>query len=222
MADPVKSRRRYDSARRREQAQATRRAILDAAAALFAERGYVTTTIDAIAGRAGVSPETVYSVFGTKRAVLAEIVDVSIAGGNQAPPILEQGWVHDMRAERSIRRRLLILARNGRMILERRAAIDEVVSGAAAADPEIAELWARGKAQRLIGQRRLLEIVVGKGRLRTGMDLDTAADVLYAIGSPETYRLLVVDRGWSGPRFERWYRETLERLLLGRTTWPRC
>jgi hypothetical protein len=42
----------------------------------------------------------------------------------------------------------------------------------------------------------------------------TAADVLYAIGSPETYRLLVVDRGWSGARFERWYGETLTRLLF--------
>jgi len=42
-----------------------------------------------------------------------------------------------------------------------------------------------------------------------------AAAILYAIGSPETYRLLVVDRGWSGARFERWYGETLERLLLG-------
>jgi hypothetical protein len=44
--------------------------------------------------------------------------------------------------------------------------------------------------------------------------LGTAADVLYAIGSPETYRLLVVDRGWSGSRFERWYGETLAMLLF--------
>jgi len=35
-----------------------------------------------------------------------------------------------------------------------------------------------------------------------------------AIGSPETYLLLVADRGWSGSRFERWYDDTLERLLL--------
>ena len=40
------------------------------------------------------------------------------------------------------------------------------------------------------------------------------ADVLYAIGSPETYRLLVEDRGWSAARFERWYADTLKRLLL--------
>jgi hypothetical protein len=48
----------------------------------------------------------------------------------------------------------------------------------------------------------------------------SAADILYAIGSPEMYRLLVVDRGWSGDRFERWYAETLSAcywadLILG-------
>jgi hypothetical protein len=48
------------------------------------------------------------------------------------------------------------------------------------------------------------------------VDLETAADILYALGSPETYRLLVVDRGWSASQFERWYGQTLERLLLDR------
>jgi len=56
MPQPVKGRRVYDSPRRREQARATRKAILDAARALFTERGYVATTIDAIAATAIVSP----------------------------------------------------------------------------------------------------------------------------------------------------------------------
>ena len=86
--------------------------------------------------------------------------------------------------------------------------------GAAAADPEIAALWERGRAQRFAGQRALLRIVVGAADLRTNLDLETAADILFAIGSPEVYRLLVVDRGWSGAQFEHWYGDALERLLL--------
>lgn len=214
MKTPVKRRRAYDSPRRREQAQATRRVVIDAARALFVERGYVATTMDAIAGRATVSPETVYAVFGTKRALLSELVDVSIAGDENAAPILKQGWVQEMRDDPDPRRRLAILVRNGLAILERRAPVDEVVRGAAAADPDIAALWQRGKAQRYAGQRELLRVVVGKADLRAGIDLETAADVLFAIGSPEIYRLLVVDRGWSGSRFERWYGETLERVLF--------
>ena len=119
-----------------------------------------------------------------------------------------------MRDEPDPRRRLRILAGNGRAILERRSAIDEVVRGGAAADPEIATLWERGRAQRFEGQRGLLRIVVGAADLRTNLDLETAADILFAIGSPEVYQLLVVDRGWSGTRFEAWYGDALERLLF--------
>lgn len=193
----------------------TREAILEAARRLFLDHGYVATTIDAIASEAAVSPETIYAVFGTKRAVLSELIDVSIAGDGDAPPILEQAWVQEMRAESDPRRRLTILAKNGRAILERRAPIDEVIRGAANADAAIAELWERGKAQRYAGQLELLRIVVGKEGLRAGMALRTGADILYAIGSPETYRSLVVDRRWSGARFEKWYEETLACLLLG-------
>jgi AcrR family transcriptional regulator len=192
----------------------TRRSILEAARALFVEAGYVTTTIGAIAARADVSPETIYATFGTKRALLSALVDVSIAGGAEAPAILDQQWVQQLRDEPDLRRRVRVLARFGSAILERRAAIDEVIRGAAGADPDIAALWARGKAERLAGQRALLEIVIGDGRLGNGLDLDTAADIVYAVGSPETFQLLVSDRGWSASRFEHWYREALERLLL--------
>ena len=92
--------------------------------------------------------------------------------------------------------------------------MDEVVRHAAATDPQIAALRDVGKAQRLAGQRELLRIVIGGSSLRRGLDLDAAADAIYAIGGPETYRLLVVDRGWTGDRFEQWYGDTLERILF--------
>ena len=62
--------RQYRSALRDEQARATRRRIVDAGAALFVESGYVPTTIDAIAERAGVSRRTVFTSVGGKAAVL--------------------------------------------------------------------------------------------------------------------------------------------------------
>ena len=203
-----------DYARRRERAKATRTRVLDAANALFIERGYVASTIEAIADRADVSPETVYSTFGNKRSLLSELVDVSIAGGESAPPVLLQDWVREMREEPDVHRRVRMLAERGSAILERRADIDEVVRGAASADPEIATLRDLGMAQRFAGQRELLRIVVGADNLREGLDLATATDILYAVGSPETFRLLVVDRGWSLTRFERWYGDTLDRLLF--------
>jgi AcrR family transcriptional regulator len=214
MSKAVKRRRTYDSPRRREQAWATRRAILQAARELFVQRGYVATTIDAIAASAGVSPETVYATFKNKRSLLSQVIDVSMAGDDAPVPILERNWVQTMRDEPDPRRRLHILARNGRLILERTAPIREVLRGAAVVDPEMACLWELNKAQRFAGQRELLRILTERTPLREGLTAKKAADVLFAIGSPETYRLLVVDRGWSADRFERWYADTLARLLL--------
>jgi AcrR family transcriptional regulator len=214
MAEGPVERRRYASPRRKEQALATRRAILDAARELFVERGYVAATIDAIAGRASVSPETVYATFKNKRSILSRLIDVSMAGDDAPVPILERSWVNEMRDELNPDRRVQILARNGRLILERTAPIHEVLRGAAAADPEIAGLLERNKAQRFAGQRVLLGILTERSPLREGLDAKTAGDIVFAIGSPETYRLLVVDRRWSADRFERWYADTLARLLL--------
>jgi AcrR family transcriptional regulator len=207
-------RRAYDSPRRRDQALATRRAILEAARGLFVDDGYVATTIEAIASRAGVSPETIYATFGNKRSLLSQVIDVSIAGDDAPVPVMERSWVREMRDEPDPQRRLRILARNGRSILERTTPIYEVLRGAAPADAEISALWERNKAQRFAGQRELLRVLAAGGALREGLTARAAADILFAIGSPETYRLLVVDRGWSADRFEHWYADTLARLLL--------
>ncbi len=214
MSSTVSPRRHYNSPRRRKQAGATRRAILDAAREGFVARGYVATTIEAIAAAASVSPETIYATFRTKRALLAALIDVSIAGDDEPKPLMERPWVQRLRDEPDTHRRVAILASAGRAILERRSAVDEVVRGAAAADAEIAALLPAGKADRHAGQRELLRLVAGADGLRPDLTLDEAADVLYALGSPETWRQLVDERAWSPERFERWYAEAIERLLL--------
>ncbi|MGH2596248.1 MAG: TetR/AcrR family transcriptional regulator [Actinomycetota bacterium] len=215
MPRSVKSRRTYDSPRRREQARATRGAVLDAARRLFVERGFVATTIQSIADHAGVSPETVYATFGSKRSLLSSVLDVSIAGDDAMAPLLERPWVREMRDEPDPRRRVQILAKNGTLILQRVTPIYEVLRGAASADPEIASLWEQYKSQRFAGQRELVRIVGTGGSLRAGLSVDVATNTVFAIGSPETYRLLTVDRGWSPTRFERWYADTIAQLLLG-------
>lgn len=214
MSEPVKPRRGYDSPRRREQAGATRRALLDAARELFIERGYVGATIEAIASHAQVSPETVYATFTNKRTLLAAVFDMSIVGDDAEVPVLEREWVKQLHEEPDAGRRVQILARNGRLILERIAPIVEVLRGAASVDPAIASIWESYTTQRLAGQRELVRLVGGGRAFRRGLTVEKAADIVFAIGSPETYRLLTVDRAWTPARFERWYADTLTRLLL--------
>ena len=214
MTKRVKPRRSYDSPRRREQADATQGAILDAARALFVERGYVATSVQAIADRARISAATVYQAYGNKRSILARLVDVSIAGDEAPTPVLGRPWVQALREEPDLHSRVRILAREGTQMLGRRAPIDAVVAAAAATDSEIAALWRQMGEERHAGQARLLQLVVGDAGLRPGLTRAAAADVLYAVGSPETYRAMVDDRGWSSARFERWYADTLLRLLF--------
>ena len=208
--------RAYDSPRRRDQARATRRSILSAAQDLFVAQGYVATTIEAIAGRANVSPETVYATFKNKRSILSELIDVSTAGDDAPVPILARPWVKAMREEPDPQRRVRLLAHQGRLILERTAPVYEVLRAAAASDPRIATLWETSKAQRFAGQRELFRVLTADAQVRAGLTARSAADTVFAIGSPESYRLLVVDRGWSPARFERWYADTLARLLFDR------
>ena len=63
--------------RREEYSAATRRALLDSATTLFAERGYARTSLDEIAAGARVTKGALYGHFGSKqdlfRAVLEEL-----------------------------------------------------------------------------------------------------------------------------------------------------
>jgi AcrR family transcriptional regulator len=165
--------------------------------------------MQALAEHAGVSPATVYATFVTKRAVLSALVDISIAGDDAPVAILDRPWVAQLREEPDLGRRIGLLAHHGRLMLERRAAVDEVLRAAATADGEIAAMWQQAKAQRFMGQKVLLGIVAGASLRLTG----EAVDALYAIGSPETYGLLVRDRGWSPARFERWYATSIRELM---------
>jgi AcrR family transcriptional regulator len=72
--------------RRRNDAQASRRALLDAAGALFDERGYQGATLRDIGERAGVDPALVARYFGGKEGLyLAVLEDVEPAPGSDDP-----------------------------------------------------------------------------------------------------------------------------------------
>src|ERR1700674_5432595 len=92
MAEPVKTKRRYDSPRRRAQAAATRSDILEAAQRLFEQGGYAATTMDAIATEAAVALKTVYVAFDTKSGLLRALWNHLLRGGRDDVPVAEQQW----------------------------------------------------------------------------------------------------------------------------------
>src|SRR5438552_11937761 len=110
MAEAVKGKRRYDSSRRRDQAAATRRDILEAAQRLFERQGYAATTMAAIAAEAGVALKTVYIAFEVKSGVLRALWNLLLRGDADAAPVAERAWYREILDEPDPARQLRLTA----------------------------------------------------------------------------------------------------------------
>src|SRR3954469_6189783 len=207
MAEPVKPR-RYDSPRRRAQAEATRREILEAAERLFVRDGYAATTMAAIAREAGVALKTVYVAFETKSGVLRALWNLRLRGDRDDVPVAEQEWYRAVLEEPDPERQLRINASNSRTGKLRIAGLLEVIRSAAQVDPDIAALWARIGTEYRANQRVIVESVSEKGALRSEIDVERAADILWTLNHPNVWQLLVAERGWTPEQYERWCADT--------------
>jgi AcrR family transcriptional regulator len=200
--------RRYHSPRRTQQAEATRRAILQAARKLFAEHGYQATTLQAIAQEAAVAIPTLYAVFGSKAAILSALV--KSAGADDDIRALAGSAF----AEPDPRRQLRLAAQVIRAIHERDADIMDLLWQAGGGDPDLAAAWRQSHQQQLARQGELMGVLAQKGALNPEFTREAATEIHWAVSSPEVYRLLVRERGWTPLRYEDWLAETAATLLL--------
>jgi AcrR family transcriptional regulator len=216
VADDVKgaARRRYSSAVRAEQAAATRRAVLRAARELFSERGYASTSVAAIAGRAGVAVDTVYAAVGRKPVLLRELVETSLSGADRAVPAEERDYVRQVRAAATARQKIEIYAAAVADIGVRMAPIHRALAEASVADAGCAALRAEISARRATNMRLFAADLRGTGDLRADLTDVEVADVVWSMNSAEYWSLLVVERGWSAERFGAWLADAWTRLLL--------
>lgn len=209
-----KRKRTYHSPRRRDQAEATRRNILEAARRLFAEHGYGATTLAAIAQAAEVSVPTVTAVFGTKLALLDALIKSAVRGTLSPTPLAETPAWKALLANPDPIAQLRQTAANTRHIREQTADIVEIVRGAATSDPEIAALPHSLGVSRLHDNRLIVEALDRKQALARGMTVERATDLLWTLSSAEVYHLLVVERGWSPEAYEQWLVAALIGQLL--------
>jgi AcrR family transcriptional regulator len=197
--EEVKSRRRYDSSRRREQAYRSRHLVLDAADSLFRDRGFGATTIALIARTANVSVETIYKAFGGKPGIVRALWQRSLAG---AGPVHAEVRSDEMQRRASDPR--AVIRQAGMFMMEvapLAAPILLLIRAAAATDSEMAALLRevdQGRLERMESNaRRLAEL----GGLRDGLTIEEIRDVLWTYSSAELYELLVLRRCWSLERY---------------------
>jgi AcrR family transcriptional regulator len=216
MGDSVKPRRPYDSRRRREQSAQTRRDIVDAAGRLFPERGYGGTNMPMIAAEAGVVVETIYRGFGSKAGLFKAVVEAAVAGGAARADVAveERPAIRAVIAERDPRRQLELYAATQPGIHRRSGPLLRTLIGATAIDSELRTLWSEIEASRHAGQGRLASRLAERGALRPGLSVEEARDLIWTYCSLAVFDLLVVGRGWTSERYQKWLAATLQRELL--------
>ena len=214
MRQPVKG--RSEAGRRREsRARETRLRIAEAGLGLFLEKGYVGTTVQAIAEAARVAPATVYQAFGTKHAVLEAALHITVAGDGDSLSVLNRDWVDKVRREKNPDRQLRLVAEGTALIAARTAPIKEVIRDAAATEAAARELIREDHEGRHRTQAALVDLLVENRQLRPGMDRRHAVDTYFAIVNSTTYELLVVQRGWPLSEWQAWIADVIARELFG-------
>jgi AcrR family transcriptional regulator len=204
--------RRYDNSRREAVVRATRAAVVAAARALFIEAGYSATTIESISDACRVPLGTVYRLFGSKRGILLSVLDVAFGGDDQPVAYRDRPATQRALAEPDPHRLIEAFSPLSRELLERSAPILHLLRSAAEADPEAAELYAEAQRQRYAGQSNLAQVLAERDQL--AVTAVEAADIMYTLRSPEVFRTLTQERGWSAEQYERWLTTALQATLL--------
>jgi AcrR family transcriptional regulator len=200
----------YHSRLRQRQAEETRQRILVAASDLFERQGFAATTMEAIAELADVSPKTIAAVFGSKHALLAEVINP------EALNISAQQLIEELRATPDPSRKLALVVQISRQAFEPMVSAMDLLRTASAVAPELADLEQQIETRRRQRQARLISALHKQGVLRRDLSMEKATDILWALTSYDFYRKLVVEQRWESEHFEQW----LAQLLIGQLLQP--
>lgn len=206
--------RRYHSPRRKEQAAATREAVVSAARELFVGEGYRSTTVAGIARRAGVAVDTIYATIGRKPDLLREVVETAISGTGHAVPAEQRDYVIRLRQAAGAAEKIRIYAQALAGIQPRLAPVYVALRDAAGTDPDCGALWQQISDRRAANMLRFIEDLASTGELRTDRPAAELADAVWSMNGPEYWVLLVDHRGWSPEQFAAWLSDAWCRLLL--------
>ena len=204
----------YNSPLREQQAQRTRERILQAARETFREQGYGATTLTDIARAAGVAEPTVRAVFKTKPNLVEHLLRLAVRGDDDDEIQLQQreAFQHIL-ASTNADTLLDRLAGFAETVQRRSWDVLEIVRGAAASDPAIAELYEQRQRARHANQKTIANRLQELGAIPDGTTADAVADLLWLYTSTDVYRMLAIERRWSAGRYRAWFRSAVASAL---------
>jgi AcrR family transcriptional regulator len=179
--------------------------------------GYTVTTMRAVASIAGVSLPTVELVFGSKPQLLRAAVSFAICGDVEPIPMLQRDWALRAQAAVSAADFLAIVARVLTDAARRSAGLVVAAFEAANADDSMRALAAQLRAQRAETAAWIVEGLMKRSSLRADLTCDEATDAVWLLMDPHVFSALTRDREWNAEQFERWFTDSVLRLLLAET-----
>lgn len=202
------TKRRYDASRRRAAADERRVRVAEVAARMFAEHGWASTTISAVAAEAGVSAELVSGAFGGKPGLfMAAFRHQSLGGGAGANTLPQALASLDLGAEPDLEVRLDRFVEFACTTLERMAPLVTVLALGADQDEELRAMVAAAELRHADTSRTAVQL------LAPGPVRDDAVDELYVLTRAETYLTLVRHRGWTRERYAAWLRRSVRAVV---------
>lgn len=216
MSSDVKgSSRSYDRSKRLRSSAQREVRVAEIASRLLVERGYAATTVADIAAAAEVSVPWLYKVFGPKPKLVKRVYDVLIAGDPDPLPIAQRPAFRALAAETDPRRVVQRYASFSRDLASRMGPLAAALLAAGqSGDGEVADLAETLGQERLWGATAFSGHLVELGALAPGVTAEQARDVGWTLISPEVYRMLVLERGWTAESYERWLGQALTAALL--------
>ena len=208
----VKPKRSYDSSRRRLQARQTSGRIIDTAERMFLRDGYSATTVQAIAGAAGVSADTIYKSFGGKPGLIRAIRDCALRGEGPIPAERRSDAIQ--KHESDPRATITAWGDFVAELAPRVSSILLLIRNVAVSDPDVRALRDELDADRLKRMTTNARRLRDGGHLRPGISLAHASDILWTYSSPELYELLVLRRGWTPKHYGRYVADAMINALL--------
>lgn len=195
---------------RKERAAATRLRMLKAAMTAFTDRGFSSTTMEAVAADAGVSVQTVYFTFGTKGDLLQAVYEHAVLGPEQTPPHLMPWWPtgddgYDITAA------VTRFVGGTFVLLERVAPLVWSVLG----DDGARARYEHNEQLRRFGYANLVEVLVGKHPLRPGLTSNRARDALLVMTGPQVFVQYTRDLGWRRDELADWTTATVLEQVFG-------
>lgn len=214
MTENVKPKRKYASTRRAGQAADTREAIIATARREFIAAGWQGTTIAGVARAAGVSNETIYTVFGNKQSLLRAVVERGVRRAEPTVQLLEQTGPQTIAAATDQRTQISLFAKDITGVLSNVAEVMAVVRTAAIADAELLTLYRSLHAGRRRNLSFVAEALLARGPLRHDMDVESVTALLWRLASPELFLLMTETEGLSAASYAEWLTGALTDALL--------